>query len=208
MKLKSRGCNVYLLRNSGETFLVDAGTDAELILKQVEWIDGILITHSHFDHVAASNELQKEFGCPVYVHELDIPYLLGEKRFSYRGALGIIARIGERIFRFKPPEDIRKTSELKSVSIGVIHTPGHTPGSVCFLKDGELYCGDLMRGNRLSARSFCWNYKAYLESVQKISDAEFTKILPGHGREISRAEYEKLLDRVKHETAHLSSRRR
>ncbi|MFN3383802.1 MAG: MBL fold metallo-hydrolase, partial [Archaeoglobaceae archaeon] len=68
MKLKSRGCNVYFVEISGKNFLIDTGTDGKLVARQVKELEGILITHAHFDHVAGVRELEKIFGCPIYVH--------------------------------------------------------------------------------------------------------------------------------------------
>ncbi|AAB90999.1 MBL fold metallo-hydrolase [Archaeoglobus fulgidus] len=128
MKLKSKGCNVYLIKDGDSTYLIDAGTDEGLISKQLKEIDGIIITHAHFDHYAAASALQREFGCPVYVHSEDIPFILGEKRMMYSGFLGLFARVGERIFRAEPPEDLKSIEKL-NINATIIHTPGHTPGS-------------------------------------------------------------------------------
>ncbi|MET1124391.1 MAG: MBL fold metallo-hydrolase [Archaeoglobaceae archaeon] len=192
MRLRSRGCNVYLLED--ERILIDAGTSASIVLKQVSELEGIVITHAHFDHFAAAAALQERLGCPVYVHEEDLPYLLGEKKFSYRGVLGAFAKIGEILLRPKPPKEVRSISEL---GIEVIHTPGHTPGHVCVLHDGKLYCGDLLRGGaKLSRREFCYDYDLYIRSVKSVAALDFDVILPGHGGEVSRKEFEALLARL------------
>jgi glyoxylase-like metal-dependent hydrolase (beta-lactamase superfamily II) len=198
VKLKSRGCNVYLIKDGDSAYLIDAGTDAVLISKQLKELDGIIITHAHFDHYAAASALQKEFGCPVYVHSEDIPFILGEKRMKYSGFLGLLARVGERIFRAEPPEDLKGIEEL-NINATIIHTPGHTPGSICILHEGNLYCGDLMRGGNglsLSPKSFCSNYSQYIDSVRKISELDFSGVYPGHGSAGTRADYEKLLRKI------------
>ncbi len=196
MRLKSKGCNVYLIRDGDSTYLIDAGTDSALISKQVEELDGVIITHAHFDHYAAAGSLQREFSCPIYVHREDLLYLLGERKMEYSGFLGLLARIGERLFRTEPPEDVRDAEEL---SINTIHTPGHTPGSICVLHEGNLYCGDLLRGRKglsLSPKSFCSNYSQYIDSVRKISSFNFSRVCPGHGNVGSRADYERLLQKI------------
>ncbi|WP_456469199.1 MBL fold metallo-hydrolase [Archaeoglobus sp.] len=195
MKLKSRGCNVYLIEDEGKAYLIDTGTSADLILRQVKELDGIIITHAHFDHFAAAYHVQKKFGCPVFVHEADVPYILGEKKFQYSGLLGLLAKAGEKVFRARPPEDIREAGDLK-LNARIIHTPGHTPGSISILRDGELYCGDLLRGRKgleLSPKSFCSDYNQYLKSVMMLSDFDFRRIFPGHGNVGHREHYEDLL---------------
>lgn len=202
MKLKSRGCNVYLLKDKNSFYLIDCGTNADMVLNQIREldnltngeIDGIIITHAHFDHFAAAYKLQKELGCPVFAHKDDIPYLLGEKKFEYSGFLGLIAKLGEKLFRANPPEDIR---EVEKSSLQTIHTPGHTPGSICILKGEELYCGDLLRGRRggldLSPKSFCSDYTQYLKSVKMLSDLSFSHVFPGHGDAGKREYYEEVV---------------
>lgn len=197
MKLKSRGCNVYLI--GGErVYLIDTGTNADLILRQVKELDGIIITHAHFDHFAAAYKVQKEFGCPVFAHRADIPYLLGEKKFQYSGLLGLLAKIGERLFREKPPEEVRNADNL-DIEAQIIHTPGHTPGSICILKEEKLYCGDLLRGRNgldLSPKSFCSDYNQYLNSVKKIAELQFDVVMPGHGSAGSRKHYDEILRKI------------
>ncbi|MEM0203545.1 MAG: MBL fold metallo-hydrolase [Archaeoglobaceae archaeon] len=185
MKLKSRGCNVYLVEINDKIFLIDAGTDGGLVAKQVKELDGILITHAHFDHVAGVRELEKVFGCPIYVHPDDAPYLLGEKEFTFHGVIGKMAKMLEKLFRFVPPENVRSILE---VNVNIVHTPGHTPGSVCILVNENAYCGDLLRGGgRLSRKEFCSDYEKYLQSVKAFLSFEWKKAFPGHGKEIDKS---------------------
>lgn len=187
MKLKSRGCNVYLVEIDEKKFLIDTGTDGRLVAKQIRDLDGILITHAHFDHVAGARELEKIFGCPTYVHPEDFPYLLGEKEFVFQGVLGRMAKLLEKIFKYPPLDEVKSIFELKNAK--VIHTPGHTPGSVCIIIDEIAYCGDLLRsGGKLSRRDFCSNYDDYLKSVKAFLNLHWKKALPGHGKEIERSD--------------------
>ncbi|MCS7122220.1 MAG: MBL fold metallo-hydrolase [Archaeoglobaceae archaeon] len=197
MKLRSRGCNVYLLESEKHAYLIDTGTDAEVVVKQIGELDGIVITHAHFDHFAAAYKIQRHFGCPVYIHPEDEPFILGEKEFIYSGFLGFIAKTFEKLFKFRPPENVKNVFELKDLEI--VHSPGHTPGSICILKDEKLFCGDLLRGNdklKLSLKNFCYNYEEYLRSVKMIINYNFKIILPGHGKITKRAKLEELLEKI------------
>ncbi|MEM1592955.1 MAG: MBL fold metallo-hydrolase [Archaeoglobaceae archaeon] len=185
MKLKSRGCNVYFVEIKGKSFLIDTGTDGRLVAKQVKELDGVLITHAHFDHVAGVRELEKVFGCPIYVHPHDAPYLLGEKEFSFHGVIGKMVKMLEKLFRFTPPENVRSILE---VDANVVHTPGHTPGSVCILVNENAYCGDLLRGGgKLSRKEFCSDYEKYLNSVKLFLSLDWKKAFPGHGSGIDKS---------------------
>lgn len=195
-KLKSKGCNVYLLKVGEQRYLVDTGTpnSADLLLSQLKKLNGIILTHAHFDHVGNAYDLQEALKCPIYVHKDDFPYLIGEKKFKYGGILGKIASLAERINKVKKPSSVKLIDELDA-DFEVIHTPGHTPGSICILYNECLICGDLLRHGKkyyifgkneikLSPKSFCSDYKAYLSSVVSISNFDFDVILPGHGSPI------------------------
>lgn len=186
MRLKSRGCNVYFVEICGKNFLIDTGTDGRLVAKQVKELDGILITHAHFDHVGGARELEKTFGCPIYIHPEDAPYLLGEREFFFHGVVGKMAKALEKLFRFSPPENVRNILELRDVE--VLYTPGHTPGSVCIIANENAYCGDLLRsGGKLSRREFCSDYEKYLQSVKAFLGFGWKKAFPGHGKELDRS---------------------
>ncbi|MEM4645627.1 MAG: MBL fold metallo-hydrolase, partial [Archaeoglobaceae archaeon] len=122
MKLKSRGCNVYLVKVNGKTFLIDVGTDGKLVARQLKELDGILITHAHFDHVAGAFEVERIFGCPTFAHPEDIPYILRDKSFKYRGLIGFFAKAFEKFLSFKPPENLKSIFELKEINF--VHLPG------------------------------------------------------------------------------------
>jgi len=101
MKLRSKGCNAYLIEDRERKILIDTGTDGKLLASQIDELDAILITHAHFDHVAGAWNLERVFGCPVYVHPEDIPYVLGENEFHFGGILGAMAKLFEKFVSYK-----------------------------------------------------------------------------------------------------------
>ncbi len=214
IQLRSKGCNVYLLERDGENFLIDTGTPAsgKLIESQIESsINGIIITHAHFDHIGSAAFLQKKFDCEIFAHEKDLPYLRGTKKLKFSGFLGRLASFAERFFRVEYPKDVKpigeiaevfSTEEIKHASdkdFAVIHTPGHTPGSICIKVEEKLICGDLFRKGRkfgkvgLSPKVFCSDYSVYLNSIKAIMDLDFAFAFPGHGTPITKEEIEKIL---------------
>lgn len=140
------GTNAYLLIDeiSKEAAVIDIGGDFSEISEEIEKskanLKYILNTHGHFDHILGEKDVQEATGLPVYVHESD-KYLVENlpeqlKRFGF-------------VNNVLPPENIKTFTEkdifkLGNEEIKVIHTPGHTPGSSCFLVGKNLFSGDTL----------------------------------------------------------------
>ncbi len=124
------GNYVYLLGDgaSGLCAVIDPGWHAEIILETAAEagmaIDGIILTHGHFDHVNAADKLLGNRPVPVYMHK-DDAYMLG-------------GRIKTR--PLKDGEKIR----IGGIEIETMHTPGHTPGSCCLLSGKNIFTGDTL----------------------------------------------------------------
>lgn len=160
------GTNAYIIvcKVTGESVLVDAPDEARRL---VEWLRPtsqkyILMTHNHMDHVGALAEVHSALGIPVAAHPSDA-----------RGlpvAPEVMLTDGDVI-------------PLGNLEIKVLHTPGHTPGSVCFLVDGVLISGDtLFPGGPGKTRT----PGAFAEIVESITRKLFvlpddTPVHPGHG---------------------------
>ncbi len=174
-------CYVAHDRVSGKGILIDPGyydpDIADHIRDSGIDVEFTLNTHCHLDHVLGDTE----FGFPVLIHELDGPGLIGSQRSMIFPARDVVRP--EMVSRFLSDGDIVKLGEL---SMTVLHTPGHTPGSI------SLRCGDvLFSGDTL----FCEGIgrtdlpggdpEAMLISVRdklfKLPDD--VRVLPGHGPE-------------------------
>ncbi len=135
-------CCYILGREDGqECIVIDPGAEANRIRKHVgdRKIAAILLTHGHFDHIGAVRELMDP-DTKLVIHGLDAP-MLGDPELN--ASAGLIAR------RVTAPEatDLVKEGdglELAGLKVKVLHTPGHTPGSVCYEIEGELFTGDTL----------------------------------------------------------------
>ena len=137
--------NCYLVENAetGEVIVADAGADAQAIIQAVGLRRpvAVLATHGHFDHIAAVDEVCAHFQIPLYMHEADIPKLLSAQlnesaTFGYSLAVQTSAI---------PLTDEQHLS-LAGLDITVLHTPGHSAGSCCFLLPDHqgVLCGDTL----------------------------------------------------------------
>jgi glyoxylase-like metal-dependent hydrolase (beta-lactamase superfamily II) len=137
--------NSYLITvpGTGETAVVDAGFEPEAVIQRVRerrlTVKLLLNTHAHYDHVAGMRAVQQACGGVHYLHPADRPLLAV---LSQQGAM----------FGFPPAEPPDETFDLadgQDVPLGderlhVIHTPGHSPGGVCFHWNGDLWVGDTL----------------------------------------------------------------
>jgi glyoxylase-like metal-dependent hydrolase (beta-lactamase superfamily II) len=137
--------NTYLIREVGSaaTAVVDVGFEPEAVIRRVREqeleVRLLLNTHAHYDHVAGMRAVQEACGGVHYLHPADRPLL---EVLSQQGAM----------FGFppaQPPDETHDLADGQDVMLGgeklrVIHTPGHSPGGVCFHWNGDLWVGDTL----------------------------------------------------------------
>jgi glyoxylase-like metal-dependent hydrolase (beta-lactamase superfamily II) len=158
--------NVYLAAcpRTGRAVVVDPTDDAGRILETAAdlSVQAILLTHGHPDHVAAAPALQRALGAPIYLHPADAP------------AAGLA---GTR--PLADGDEIR----FGGAALRVIHTPGHTPGSVCFYGGGCLFSGDTLFPGGPGATGGRGAFVTIMASLRErlFTLLDDTRVLPGHG---------------------------
>ncbi|TFG80116.1 MAG: MBL fold metallo-hydrolase [Chrysiogenales bacterium] len=176
--------NVYLFfsASSRNCFIVDPGAEAERIIAAIEkeklLPQAVILTHGHADHVGAVTALLSHFHLPLWLHEA------AEKEMRSQVNREIAAMFGLEL----PPAASRllidgETIGTADLKLEVIHSPGHSPGSILLYGEGLLFTGDtlfkddvgrtdLPGGDELQLRGS-------LDKIRKFAAA--TVILPGHG---------------------------
>ncbi len=179
--------NCYFLTCDSETSadcaIVDPGAQADRLLDKLSdkglTLRWILLTHVHFDHIMALEEIREKTGAPVAVHELDAPALLDPKH----SLMWQYARISTPC---RPADRLLHDGEkimLGGEEITVWHTPGHTMGSVCYETDGKLLTGDTLFRDSIGRHDFYGgDYGQLMQSLHRLRDMEGDRrIYPGHG---------------------------
>ncbi|MDD9271693.1 MBL fold metallo-hydrolase [Paenibacillus sp. GCM10023248] len=138
--------NAYLLSNpeTKKGIIIDPGMNPKALLKKIADLDieAILLTHAHFDHIGGVDEIRKLKNCPVYVHDLEADWLTNPKKNGSARwpELGVLIETEPAEYAL----DEGQTLEFLGIQLKVFHTPGHSPGSVSFLYEKQLFSGDVL----------------------------------------------------------------
>ncbi|MDO4563520.1 MAG: MBL fold metallo-hydrolase [Clostridia bacterium] len=172
------GTNTYLISDSSEAFVIDPDGDGTRVLSALgeNRLIGILLTHGHFDHRGAADYLRRMTKAPIYIGEADAQMCRGN------GDLAFLA--DAHVASFEPDILLRDNDKLKmgSVIVNVLHTPGHSPGSMTFEAGGYLFPGDLIFEESIGRTDF-GSMSDALASIARLMQLydDDTLILPGHG---------------------------
>jgi glyoxylase-like metal-dependent hydrolase (beta-lactamase superfamily II) len=182
-------CNCTILgdENTHEAIVIDPGDNPDEILARVAkhqlQLKQIVITHTHIDHVGAIYELQEKSGTSASIHKADL--LLLDKLDVQASWIGMNAPRRGAIDRYVSDGD---SVAVNGIELGVIHTPGHTPGSLTFVLPGDrniLFTGDTLFQNSIG-RTDLWggSYPQIISSIQRklLTFDDDSLVIAGHGR--------------------------
>ena len=182
----SYGSNCYLVEDSGHALIVDPSASAAAILRRLRedgcTADAVLLTHGHFDHIMSIDTLRgAEEGLQVLIHEADAPMLTDGQKNAFALFFG-----QERVW--KDADVLLRDGQTITVGnavFRVLHTPGHSPGSICLLceEEGVLITGDTLFADNIG-RCDLWegSHAVMRKTLQALRDlpGDLT-IYPGHG---------------------------
>jgi glyoxylase-like metal-dependent hydrolase (beta-lactamase superfamily II) len=184
-------CNCTIVGDprTGEAIVVDPGDETAKVQEALQRLGlkctAIVNTHTHIDHVGGNHGLREATGARVMLHESDLP--LYDNLPLQAQWLGI----GPAPMRAPVDEHIHHGDRVSAgdVTLDVLHTPGHTPGSVCFYLPGGaplLMSGDTLFAGSIG-RSDLWggNHEQELGSIRDhlLTLGDATRVIPGHGPE-------------------------
>lgn len=213
-----RGSNVYLLTSDKGLTLVDSGLTGEVnhIVDQMQeqgfilsQLRTIVLTHAHGDHAGGVMFLASHSGAKVLAHRDEVSYIESTKTMPMASLpQRLINWLGERVIFRRLPCKVDRILENGDVieSLGgmkVIHTPGHTPGSICLYQPERqiLFCGDaLFNANPMTGkprfslppRMITVNNMQARDSVRKLSALPIQVLCFGHGEPILGSVEEKI----------------
>lgn len=164
--------NVWIVGNDEECVIIDSPHDAQAIIDQVRGrkVVAILLTHAHNDHISAAREVAAAVNAPIYLNAEDL--VLWEQVYPDAGP-----------DRYHADGDV---FEVAGTGLRAIHTPGHSPGSTCFLleDEGTVFTGDTLfnGGPGATGRSYS-DYPTILASIRErlLTLPAETIVRTGHG---------------------------
>lgn len=185
MSLGDLGTNCYIVYNESNALIFDPGGNPEKVIHFLESKhvkpQAILLTHAHFDHIGGVEALRKHFNIDVYLHENEADWL--EEPSLNRSTAFTRSEV-----RTAAPEQLLKTGKMKlsTFEFEVIHTPGHSPGSVSFIfaDAGFIISGDVLFQQGIGRTDLPGGSMEQLErsirqSLYLLDDTYI--VYPGHG---------------------------
>jgi glyoxylase-like metal-dependent hydrolase (beta-lactamase superfamily II) len=205
-----RGSNVYLLSSGENMTLVDTGMpgDFESIINHIHdsglslsGLKKIILTHSHMDHIGSAARIAQLSGAKILAHQMDASFITGQASYPTQSLIQKIVYgfVGLLSSRLEPISVDRILTDGDTIPgpapLQVIHTPGHTPGSISlhFPERGILFYGDALfnahpvtgkQGLRFPIRPVTLDRAAARKSVERLSHLEIKVLCPGHGKPV------------------------
>lgn len=167
-------CYVVINEETLACVVIDPGDESNTIMDYIESnrlkCEAILLTHGHFDHVGAVNEILEQTGCALYINPRDEGYEVGKSGVKFKMPEG---------GKYYDDGDVIVEAGLE---FKVLATPGHTPGSVCLICGDALFTGDtLFRGSCGRTDLPGGSMREEMRSLKKICRLEGDfEVYPGH----------------------------
>ena len=170
-------CYIIHKEDSDRCVVIDPGYDAPAVLRFLEehglHLEAILLTHGHFDHVGGVKELAADTDCKVYIHDL-------ERTMPEAMTAGPLYATNTYPDRFS----------ISGMDVLVLHTPGHTPGSVCLIIEDAMFSGDTLFAGSCGRTDLPGgDWATILQSLNRLKELPGNyRVFPGHGEDSTLAQ--------------------
>ena len=188
--------NSYIVadEDTKEAVVIDPGGSAEKILNVLEQnnlnVKHVINTHGHVDHIAANEKIMAETEAQLLIHEADADFLQEPELnlSSFMGAQNIISPAADKTLQAGSQID------CGAINLEVLHTPGHTKGSICLLGDNLLFSGDTLFSRGVGRTDLPTGSRQQLNQslTQLLELSAELKIYPGHGPATTLAELKEI----------------
>lgn len=179
------GTNTYIVfeKSKGKCIIIDPASNSQLIKNKIKEFQLkpilIFLTHGHFDHIGACDELREEYKIPLAIHEQDANLLISPR-------LNASTLLSEHEIALNPAEKIIREPtafKLENKYLRVLHTPGHTKGSCVLVCDDEIFTGDtLFKGGYGRYDLPGGSAEDLMKSLERVLTLDDRlKVYPGHG---------------------------
>jgi hydroxyacylglutathione hydrolase len=178
--------NCYIIESGGEALMVDPGDEPERIFRFVKGLKAkpasIVATHAHFDHVLGVDYLRRVLKSTFLIHRDDLP-VLESMQTRVRQFMGFEVPPPPKVDSYLKDDDVLRVGEE---TIRVLHTPGHSPGSVSLSGEGYVFTGDALFNQSIGRTDLPGgDLNTLIHSIKerlfKMDDN--TTVYPGHGPE-------------------------
>lgn len=179
--------NCYVITEGDHVIVIDPGDNVDKISKAIRVNNPkvtILLTHAHIDHMSGALDLSEKYGCKIFVHKKDQALV---QIFDMQAEM---VQMNYAMGKMPSPSDLPLSLTFGDLTIAVIHTPGHSPGGVCYYieKEKMLFTGDTLFAQSIG-RSDLWggSHETLLQSIQTkiLSLDPAITVYPGHGETTS-----------------------
>ena len=178
--------NTYFIEDDNHLLLIDPSSESDRIIKKLNQINkplkAILLTHAHYDHIGALDDIINKYNVPVYMHDEEFDFLKdpeknGAAKFKQYGMPQVISDA-------KPLSIKEGPTTIEGFHFSVLHTPGHSPGSLSYVFKDFAVVGDTLFNNGIGRTDlYRGDYETLVDSIKdKLFELDGDlPLFPGHG---------------------------